>query len=95
MGAAESKLSFKNKVFKLAGNDSEPPIPTNDPYWQMFWNDPENAEDIFNLLTFSDIKTIRDTNKTNFLNLIRIITIKLIEISTSKNFPHYSKNSTK
>lgn len=95
MGAAESKLSFKNKVFKLAG--PEPSIPTHDPYWQMFWNEPEVAEDIFNLLTFNDIKTIRDTNRTNFLSLIRIISMKLVEIGSAKDFPNPSgqKNSVK
>jgi len=80
MGAAESKLNFKNKVFRLAGSDTEPLISSHDDYWQMFWKEPESAEDIFNLLTFSDIKTIRDSNKSNFLNLIRIIVIKLIQL---------------
>lgn len=90
MGNAESKLAYKNKVFRLAGTDDDDidlQIPSDDSYWNMFWEAPTTADDVFALLTYNDIKAVRDSHKTNFLNLIRICTVKLIRTAKLKSFP--------
>ncbi|ODV62718.1 Ecm30p ASCRUDRAFT_6391 [Ascoidea rubescens DSM 1968] len=87
MGAAESKLSFKTRVFHLASADE---IASDDPYWQMFWTTPESVDDIFNLLTVDDINFICTKNTTNFLRLIRIVSYKFLSLSSKKQFPHPS-----
>ncbi|KAH3675511.1 hypothetical protein WICPIJ_009342 [Wickerhamomyces pijperi] len=57
-------------------------------YWKMFWERPNMSEDIYNLLTYQDWKIIMESNKINFLNLIRVVTIKLLELvhARSKGF---------
>ncbi|CEP20299.1 unnamed protein product [Cyberlindnera jadinii] len=101
MGNAESKLAYKNRLFRLAGvayseeegvDDIKLEIGSQDPYWRMFWEVPTSAEEVFAILTYSDIKEIRDSNKANFLNWIRIVTFKLVSISRSKTFAEDEKS---
>lgn len=94
MGQADSKLAFKNKVFMLAGSadgdtedDMNAFIASDDPYWNMFWEEPTSADDIYSLLTFNDIKTLRDANKYNFIKLVRVIVLKLIKTARHQSFP--------
>jgi hypothetical protein len=91
MGNVESKLAYKNKVFRLAGADDDDDlndlVASDDPYWKMFWEVPNTAEEVFALLTYNDLKAIRENNKANFLNLVRVIAQKLIKTSKLKTFP--------
>lgn len=63
-------------------------IQSDDKYWEMYWQEPQSAEDVFGLLSALEIKTIRDSNKTNFLNLVRIVATKLISIAKTAGFPN-------
>lgn len=62
MGASESKLAFKEDVFKLSG---EPDIPAGSPWWARFYQLPESADDVFALWSPNDLRhltnNIRDS----------------------------------
>jgi hypothetical protein len=62
MGASDSKLTFKQGIFRL----SEPEqIPADDEYWTGFWELPESTEDVFSLFSPADIRRTRDNNLAN------------------------------
>lgn len=56
-------------------------------YWHVFWEEPESSIDIYELLTSYDIKTIRDQNPTNFVLIIRVLTLRLIFLAEHESFP--------
>ncbi|KAF3935277.1 hypothetical protein ABW19_dt0204722 [Dactylella cylindrospora] len=84
MGAADSKLSFKKGVFRLA---EEKGIPIDDPYWRQFWELPETAEDVFTLFSPADIRRTRDTSLENLETLITALTNRLFALRQHPAFP--------
>lgn len=85
MGATDSKLQFKNHVFRLFEGSK---IPVNDPYWTKFWTQPDSVYDVFMLLTASDIRKTRDTNRQNLENLIVAVCTRLFQLHGNLAFPH-------
>ncbi|KAF2465242.1 uncharacterized protein BDR25DRAFT_91818 [Lindgomyces ingoldianus] len=84
MGASDSKLTFKQGIFRL----SEPKqIPADDPYWTGFWELPESAEDVFSLFSPSDIRRTRDNNLPNLETLILAVTSRLCVLRNHPSFP--------
>jgi hypothetical protein len=84
MGASDSKLTFKQGIFRL----SEPrQIPADDPYWTGFWELPESAEDIFSLFSPADIRRTRDNNLSNLETLILAVTSRLCVLRNHPSFP--------
>ncbi|GME87590.1 unnamed protein product [[Candida] boidinii] len=83
MGANESKLKYKNYVYKIA--DSTRQIPPNSPYWSFFWREPNSAAEIYSLLTNTDIRSLRDANIDQFILLIKIVCHRLIYLSNLKS----------
>ncbi|KAF2113853.1 high-temperature-induced dauer-formation protein-domain-containing protein [Lophiotrema nucula] len=84
MGASDSKLSFKQGIFRL----SEPKqIPADDAYWTGFWELPESAEDIFSLFSPADIRRTRDVNLPNLETLILAVTSRLCILRNHPSFP--------
>ncbi|ORX56760.1 hypothetical protein DM01DRAFT_1334323 [Hesseltinella vesiculosa] len=63
MGATDSKLAFRKSVFRLfeENNISN----ADDDYWTLFWTLPETANDVFSLVSATDIRRARDTAKCN------------------------------
>ncbi|KAF3912908.1 hypothetical protein AA313_de0208166 [Arthrobotrys entomopaga] len=84
MGAADSKLSFKKGVFRLA---EEKAIPVDDPYWRQFWELPETAEDVFTLFSTADIRRTRDSSLDNLETLITALTNRLFALRHHPAFP--------
>ncbi|MCJ1237120.1 hypothetical protein MMC14_005104 [Varicellaria rhodocarpa] len=85
MGASDSKLVFKQGIFKL----SEPKtIPADDPYWTGFWELPESAEDVFSLFSSVDIRRTRDTSLANLETLILAVTSRLFILRHHPSFPN-------
>lgn len=99
MGASDSKLVFKQGIFKLA----EPlPIPVNE-YWagvnesfytrkyladfEQFWSLPESTEDVFSLFTPVDVRRVRDSSLANLEALISALTSRLYELRHHLSFP--------
>ncbi|KAK6456160.1 protein putatively [Scheffersomyces xylosifermentans] len=90
MKTVEDKLRFKNHFFKL-GQGRVIPEDQKD-YWAVLWKEPENSDDIYELLTPYDVRTIRDQNRVNFLLLVYILSKRLIAITneigdSSKKIP--------
>ncbi|KAH7135059.1 high-temperature-induced dauer-formation protein-domain-containing protein [Dendryphion nanum] len=84
MGASDSKLSFKQGIFRL----SEPKvIPADDAYWTGFWELPESAEDVFSLFSSADIRRTRDNNLANLETLILAVTSRLCILRNHPSFP--------
>ncbi|KAF2851919.1 hypothetical protein T440DRAFT_393236 [Plenodomus tracheiphilus IPT5] len=84
MGASDSKLSFKQGIFRL----SEPKqIPADDAYWTGFWELPESTEDVFSLFSPADIRRTRDNNLANLETLILAVTSRLIVLRNHPSFP--------
>ncbi|RMJ24394.1 hypothetical protein PHISP_04732 [Aspergillus sp. HF37] len=84
MGASESKLVFKQGIFRLS---EEKDIPAGDPYWARFWELPESTEDVFSLFTPADIRRTRDQALSNFETLLLSITSRLIVLKNHPSFP--------
>ncbi|KAL4805958.1 high-temperature-induced dauer-formation protein-domain-containing protein [Aspergillus unguis] len=84
MGASESKLVFKQGIFRLS---EEKEIPADDPYWTRFWELPESTEDVFSLFTPADIRRTRDNALGNFETLLLSITSRLTSLKNHPSFP--------
>ena len=55
MGASESKLTFKEDVFRLAREDN---IPAESEWWSQFYSLPESADDVFALWSPNDVRNL-------------------------------------
>ncbi|KAL2866262.1 Hid1 family protein [Aspergillus lucknowensis] len=84
MGASESKLVFKQGIFRLS---EEKEISADDPYWTRFWELPESTEDVFSLFTPADIRRTRDQALPNFETLLLSITSRLTALKNHPSFP--------
>ncbi|KAI9789502.1 MAG: hypothetical protein M1835_001624 [Candelina submexicana] len=85
MGASDSKLVFKQGIFRLSEDKS---ISANDPYWRGFWELPESTEDVFSLFSPVDIRRTRDTSFTNLETLLLAVTSRLVSLATHPSFPN-------
>ncbi|KAI5293094.1 hypothetical protein KEM52_005835 [Ascosphaera acerosa] len=104
MGASESKLVFRQGIFRLA----EPAvIPADDPYWaqhdttlspsvdgipfaRQFWELPESVEDVFSLFGAADVRRTRDGNLANLETLLLAVCSKLVALRHHPSFPDYT-----
>ncbi|KAF2754849.1 hypothetical protein EJ05DRAFT_443016 [Pseudovirgaria hyperparasitica] len=84
MGASDSKLVFKQGIFRLS---EEKEIPADDPYWTSFWELPESAEDIFSLFSPADIRRARDNSIANLETLVLAVTSRLTVLRNHPSFP--------
>ncbi|CUM66094.1 uncharacterized protein PRCAT00003748001 [Priceomyces carsonii] len=79
MKTTDEKLQFKNHLFKLGQgriiNEHQRS------FWEVFWQEPDNSNDIFELITVFDIRSIRDQNRVNFVLFLRALITKLVELS--------------
>ncbi|KAI9829670.1 MAG: hypothetical protein M1819_006041 [Sarea resinae] len=84
MGASDSKLVFKQGIFRLS---EEKDIPADDQYWTGFWELPESTEDIFSLFSPVDIRRTRDTSLANLETLLLAVTSRLFILRNHPSFP--------
>lgn len=84
MGASESKLVFKQGIFRLYEDKN---IPADDPFWLKFWELPESTEDVFSLFTPTDIRRARDSSLPNLETLLLAICSRLIVLKNHPSFP--------
>ncbi|TWU72163.1 hypothetical protein ED733_003917 [Metarhizium rileyi] len=84
MGASDSKIVFKQGIFKLS---EERHITPNDPYWTSFWELPESSEDVFSLFSPNDIRRTRDKALENTETLILALTSRLFLLRHHPSFP--------
>jgi hypothetical protein len=68
MGASESKLAFKEDIFKLSG---EPDIPADNPWWSRFYQLPESADDVFALWSPNDLRHLTNNIHDSAPNTLR------------------------
>jgi len=84
MGASDSKLVFKQGIFRLSEQQG---IAADDPYWTGFWELPESAEDVFSLFSPTDVRRTRDHALNNLETLLLAVTSKLITLRNHPSFP--------
>jgi len=84
MGNSDSKLVFKQGIFKLSGPDT---TPANDPYWRGFWELPESTEDVFSLFSPVDVRRARDSSLPNIETLVLALTSRLFILRQHRSFP--------
>lgn len=84
MGASDSKLVFKQGIFRLS---EERHIAADDPYWTSFWDLPESPEDIFSLFSPADIRRTRDHALENLETLLLAVTSRLFSLRHNPAFP--------
>ncbi|KAL9123948.1 MAG: hypothetical protein Q9217_006676 [Psora testacea] len=85
MGNTDSKLAFKQGIFKLSSTEA---IAANDPYWRAFYELPSSTDDIFSLFTPADIRRARDSSPKNIETLIYTLTSRLSALTHHRNFPN-------
>ncbi|EER27733.1 hypothetical protein D8B26_006164 [Coccidioides posadasii str. Silveira] len=86
MGASESKLVFRQGIFRLS---EEKGIPADDPYWAGFWELPESVEDVFTLFAPVDIRRTRDTSLGNLETLLLAVASRLTALRHHPSFPDH------
>ncbi|KAF4584470.1 high-temperature-induced dauer-formation protein [Ophiocordyceps camponoti-floridani] len=84
MGASDSKIVFKQGIFRLS---EERHIPADDNYWTSFWELPESAEDVFSLFSPADIRRTRDQALENIETLVLALTSRLFILRHHPSFP--------
>ncbi|PHH89252.1 hypothetical protein CDD83_6419 [Cordyceps sp. RAO-2017] len=84
MGASDSKIVFKQGIFRLS---EERHIPADDTYWTSFWELPESSEDVFSLFSPSDIRRTRDQALENIETLVLALTSRLFILRHHPSFP--------
>jgi len=84
MGASDSKLVFKQGIFRLS---EQKDIAADDPYWTGFWELPESADDVFSLFSPTDIRRTRDNALNNLETLLLAVSSKLITLRNHPSFP--------
>ncbi|KAL9598619.1 MAG: hypothetical protein Q9219_004364 [cf. Caloplaca sp. 3 TL-2023] len=102
MGNSDSKLVFKQGIFKLSEPKS---VSIGDTYWtgvrticdglvttleaynKQFWKLPETAEDVFSLFSSSDIRRARDNSLHNVENLLTSLISRLVTLAQLPAFP--------
>ncbi|KAK9458114.1 high-temperature-induced dauer-formation protein-domain-containing protein [Dipodascopsis uninucleata] len=89
MGAANSKLSFKQSVFRLFEDTNISPA---DEFWAQFWEVPETTDDIFALFSPTDVRRTRDTALVNLEQLIVNVVERLVFLLRQSQV-HYASNS--
>ncbi|KAL8913730.1 MAG: hypothetical protein Q9172_007217 [Xanthocarpia lactea] len=84
MGNSDSKLVFKQGIFKLSETTT---IPAGDIYWTGFWKLPESAEDVFSLFTVADVRRTRDNFLINIETLLNALISRLVVLRHLPAFP--------
>ncbi|ODA79768.1 hypothetical protein RJ55_05362 [Drechmeria coniospora] len=84
MGASDSKIVFKQGIFKLSEDRS---IAADDIYWTSFWELPESSEDVFSLFSPADIRRTRDQALENIETLVLALTSRLFILRHHPSFP--------
>ncbi|PNY25332.1 Ubp5-interacting protein [Tolypocladium capitatum] len=84
MGASDSKIVFKQGIFRLSEDRH---IPADDTYWTSFWELPETSEDIFSLFSPADIRRTRDRALENIETLVLALTSRLFILRHHPSFP--------
>ncbi|KAL8677191.1 MAG: hypothetical protein Q9186_006367 [Xanthomendoza sp. 1 TL-2023] len=84
MGNSDSKLVFKQGIFKLSETKN---IPADDIYWTGFWKLPESAEDVFSLFTVADVRRARDNSLGNIETLLNALISRLNALRHLPAFP--------
>ncbi|OJD19226.1 hypothetical protein AJ78_00839 [Emergomyces pasteurianus Ep9510] len=84
MGGSESKLAFKQGIFRLSEETS---IAADDAYWTGFWELPESPDDVFSLFSSADIRRTRDASIANLETLILAVTSRLVVLKNHPSFP--------
>lgn len=85
MGASDSKLVFKQGIFRLS---EAARIPADDRYWTGFWELPESTEDVFSLFSPTDIRRARDNSIGNIETLIHSLVSRVRDLKHHRAFPH-------
>ena len=84
MGNSDSKLVFKQGIFRLS---SPEPIAPDDLYWHGFFELPTSSDDVFSLFTLADIRRARDSSPKNIETLIQTLTARLVALRQHRSFP--------
>lgn len=68
MGNTDSKLNFRKSIVQLTQKNQK--IDADDPFWEQFWCGHQTSlEDVFALVTASEIRNIRNDNPANLATL--------------------------
>ncbi|XP_057310816.1 protein HID1-like isoform X1 [Hydractinia symbiolongicarpus] len=83
MGAADSKLNFRQAVVQLTSKKT--PVEVNDEaFWEQFWMDSiTNVNDIFALIPAAEIRTLREECPSNLATLCYKCVEKLVNAAST------------
>ena len=77
MGASASKIKFKESLTSLTTKDISP---TDTEFWDELWKIPSSSEEVFELLTPSNARLLRDDKFDNLATLFTQATAQLCQI---------------
>lgn len=79
MKLAEDKFQYKSHFATLG--QSRIVHQDNTKFWNVLIDSPQSASDVFDLLSSTDIQSVRDQNLPNFFILIRVLSSRIVELS--------------
>ncbi|ORZ33641.1 high-temperature-induced dauer-formation protein-domain-containing protein [Catenaria anguillulae PL171] len=88
MGNTDSKVAFRQAIFRLQAPDPLPPAgsPDRDAFFSQFWSIPTSADDVFTLLTPADIKRVRDSRPDAFTALFLAVFKQFVALATDQTW---------
>ncbi|KAI9190031.1 hypothetical protein H9P43_001464 [Blastocladiella emersonii ATCC 22665] len=80
MGNTDSKLAFRQNLFRLVREDVPRSDPANAAFYAQFWTLPTSPDDVFTLLQPMDVRRLREDRPTGFAALWLAVVDRLLEL---------------
>ena len=81
MKSTDDRFAYRSHFLTLAQGRIIPILQTS--FWCKFWEPVESANEVFEVLTAADIKSVTDHNQFNFVILVRVLCLKVISLTDS------------
>ncbi|KAI5966624.1 hypothetical protein KGF57_000588 [Candida theae] len=79
MKSSEERIQFKRDFLSLGQGRI---ISRQDvKFWSRFWKLPTKSQDIFELLSLEDVRSIRRQNVVNYITFVQVLSLKVVEIA--------------
>ena len=85
MKTTQERINFRNLFLTLC--QGRLLDPENRDFWKAFWKAPENANEIYELISVEDVRVVILQNHVNLCTFIKILSKKVIHAAYDNEFP--------